>query len=343
MQPHGNVAGTKTIKIMENKTEFEQYAAQVAEQQEHNAEIQRTRVGGLGGSDADMLMRVGRNGMAALTATDMKRLAVMMGMAAQEQWGGNVYTNAGHAFEDYAETRLPVGKNVRVAREEYIEQLIAKNFKTFAHADFTTRTGRQKKAFNVVECKYVQKDTDKVAQEYAAQLQWYYILGAQGVTLLHGRGAVDPFDPDMVEATAVNIERNDDICRDIMAGVKALDTAISDGWKPITPEKQHVGETSQTVQRAFETLQRCKVQREALDAEETAAKAVIASYMEDFACSSIFADNGDAVTMTKASTSRTFDGAKLLKAHPEFDTDEFYKTVNRKASISFKAAKVAEK
>lgn len=327
---------------METKNDFEQYTAQVAEQQEHNAEIQRTRVGGLGGSDADMLMRIGRNGMAALTATDMKRLAVMMGMAQQEQWGGNVYTNAGHAFEDYAEQFLPTGKNVRVTREEYIEQLIARNFKTFAHADFTTRTGRAKKAFNVIECKYVQKDTDKVAQEYAAQLQWYYLLGAKSVTLLHGRGAVDPFDPDEVEATAMEIKRNDDICRDIMAGVKTLDNAISDGWKPITPGKQHISDTSQTVQSAFATLQWCKAQREQLDAEETAAKAVIASYMEDFACSSIFADNGDAVTMTKASTSRTFDGAKLLKAHPEFDTDEFYKTVNRKASISFKPAKVKE-
>lgn len=328
---------------MENKNEFDQYTAQVAEQQEHNAEIQRTRVGGLGGSDADMLMRIGRNGMAALTATDMKRLAVMMGIAPQDQWGGNVYTNAGHAFEDYAEQHMPVGEKVRVNREEYIERSLARNFKTFAHADFTTRTGRAKKTFGVIECKYVQKDTDKVVQEYAAQLQYYYVMGAQDVTLLHGRGEVDPFVPEKVEATAVNIERNDDICRDIMAGIKTLDAAISDGWKPITPEKQHVGSTSQTVQRAFETLQRCKAQREALDAEETAAKAVIASYMEDFACSSIFADNGDSVTMTKASTSRTFDGAKLLKAHPEFDTDEFYKTVNRKASISFKAAKVDEK
>lgn len=327
---------------MKNKTEFEKYSEQVAEQREHNAEIQRTRVGGLGGSDADMLMRVGRNGMGALTATDMKRLSVMLGISQQEQWCGNAYTNAGHAFEDYMEQRMPVGKNERLTREEYIEQPLARNFKTFAHADFTTRVGRAKKAFNVLECKYVQKDTEKVAQEYAAQLQWYYILGAEAVVLVHGRGEVNPFDPEQVEATMLNIERNEDICRDIMAGVKAIDDAIEDGWKPITPEKQHVGDTSQTVQRAFETLQRCKQQREQLDEEETAAKAVIASYMEDFACSSIFADNGDAVTMTKASTSRTFDGAKLLKMHPEFDTDEFYKTVNRKASIAFKAAKIKE-
>ena len=324
---------------MENKTEFDQYTKQVAEQQEHNAEIQRTRVGGLGGSDADMLMRVGYNGMSALTATDMKRLSVMMGISEQEQWGGNVYTNAGHAFEDYVEQRVPFGK-VNVVREEYIEKSIARNFKTFAHADFTTRSGRAKKIFNVVECKFVQKDTDKVAQEYAAQLQWYYILGAQSVILVHGRGPVDPFNPDEVEAAHMKIERDDEICQCILRGLDLIDVAISAGWKPITPEKQHVADTSVTVQKAFEQLQRCKKMRDEIDEIETAAKAVLASYMEDFACSSIFADNGDAVSITKASTSRTFDGAKFLKAHPEFDTDEYYKTVNRKASISFKPAKV---
>lgn len=326
---------------MENKTEFEQYTKQVADQQEHNAEIQRTRVGGLGGSDADMLMRVGRNGIGALTATDMKRLSVMLGISEQEQWGGNMYTNAGHAFEDYIAENMPAGKDVTVTREEYIEKKLARNFKTFAHADFTIRTGR-KKAFDVLECKYVQKETEKVAREYEAQLQWYYLLGANAVALVHGCGAVDPFDPEQVEEETMPIERDEIICRDILAGIKAIDKAIEDGWKPITPEKQHVCETSMTVQKAFETLQRCKQQREQLEEEETAAKAVIASYMEDFACSSIFADNGDAVTMTKASTSRTFDGAKLLKAHPEFDTDEFYKTTTRKASIAFKAAKVKE-
>lgn len=322
--------------------DFEKYTAQVAEKQEHNAEIQRTRIGGLGGSDADMLMRIGRNGLAAITNTDMKRLAVMMGISAPEQFGGNIYTNAGHDFEDYAEKVLNFGENVTMQREEYLEKPLASNFKTFAHADFTTRNKRANKAFSVVECKYVQKDSDKVQREYEAQLQWYYLLGAKNVFLYHGHGEVDPFDPEEVEAFLIAIEQNEDICRDIMAGVKELDRAIRDGWRPITPEKQHIEETSLTVQRAFETLQQCKQQREALDEEETAAKAVIASYMEGFACSSIFADNGDAVIMTKASTSRTFDGSKFLKAHPEFDTDEFYKTTTRKASISFKVAKIKE-
>lgn len=316
---------------MEEKTGFEQHAQQVTTSQEHANEIQRTRVGGLGGSDADILLRIGRNGLGALSATDTKRLAVMMGMAEQEEWGGNLYTDAGHAFEDFISETAPLGDEVKMERETFIEKKLAKNFKTFAHADFTIKSGR---AFKVLECKYVQKDTDVVAAEYAAQLQWYYILGAKDVTLCHGAGAV-PFDSKQVTADLMQIERNEELCKLILAGLKTLDDAIADGWKPITPDKCAVEDASVTVQRAFETLARVKEQRTLLDKEEEDAKQIIMSYMRDMSYSSIFNDEHTA-TITRESVSRTFDKAKLFKVHPEFDTDEFYKQTTRKASLTFK-------
>lgn len=323
---------------MEPKTEFEQYTETSAQAREHNKEIQQTRIGGLGGSDAEMLLRIGRNGMSALTATDMKRLSVMMAIAEPEPFGGNIYTNAGHAFEDYAESVLPVGQT-QLLREEKLEKKLARNFKTFAHADFTYRASAKSKLFDVVECKFVQKDTDKVAQEYMAQLQWYYIMGANTVTLYHGRGQVDPFDPETIDAVRYEIDRNDETCALILAGVKTLDKAISDGWKPITPDKQSIEDTSCTVRAAFERLRSIKAQQEQLAQEEAEAKAIVESYMMDFECSSIYDGEGNTVVMTKASSSRTFDSAKFLKAHPEYNTDEYYKTTNRKGSIQFKAAK----
>lgn len=323
------------------KTEFEQYTESKAAAQEHNQEIQNTRIGGLGGSDADMLLRIGRNGMSALTATDMKRLSVMMGISKPEPFGGNIYTNAGHAFEDYAESVMPTGQ-VIITREEKLEKKLAKNFSTFAHADFTLREVKGGKILDVVECKFVQKDTEKVAQEYQAQLQWYYIMGASSVTLYHGRGQVEPFDPDTIEAVNYDIDRNNELCAVILAGVKMLDQAISDGWKPITPDKQHIIEASATVQLAFHKLQSISIQKKQMEAEEAEAKAIIESYMIDFECSSIYDDFGNSVIMTKSSTSRTFDGAKFLKAHPEYNTDEYYKTSIRKASISYKAGKNQE-
>lgn len=316
----------------ENLT-FEQHAQQVSSAEEHAQEIQQTRIGGLGGSDADLLLRVGRNGLSALTATDMKRLSVMLGIAEQETWNGNAYTNAGHAFEDYVAETAAFGADVTMDRETYIEKTLARNFKTFAHADFTCKT-KGKRGFEVVECKYVQKDTDAVAKEYEAQLQWYYLLGAKSVCLLHGSGAV-PFDRDQVEVSVTSIERNDEICKAILAGVKMLDTAIADGWKPVVPDKLDIADASTPVQKAFATLERVKELREKLAEEETAAKAVLFEYMRDFSYSSVYNEHHSA-TFTKESVSRNFDKDKLFKAHPEFDCDEYYKQTKRSASISFK-------
>lgn len=320
---------------MKTKNEFEQYADKRAAAEEHQQEIQQSRIGGLGGSDADILLRIGRNGLQALSSTDTKRLAIMMGMAEQEQWGGNDYTRAGHDFEDFIEKTAPLGKDVE--REKLMSAKMARNFKTFAHADFVSHSNGQ----CVYECKYVQNDTESVAKEYKAQLQWYYILGASQVILMHGQGSI-PFDESKLECNAMEIERNTELCELILAGVKTLDKAIADGWKPVAPEKCPLEETSVTVQNAFTKLQSISVQKKQMDAEEAEAKAIIESYMNDFECSSIYDDFGNMVVMTKASTSRTFDSAKLLKAHPEFNTDEFYKTSNRKASISYKPGKNQE-
>lgn len=313
---------------MKTQNEFEQHADKMAAAEEHQQEIQQSRIGGLGGSDADILLRIGRNGLQALSSTDTKRLAIMMGMAEQEQWGGNDYTRAGHDFEDFIEKTAPLGKDVE--REKLMSAKMARNFKTFAHADFVSHSHGQ----CVYECKYVQKDTESVAKEYEAQLQWYYILGASQVILMHGQGSV-PFDESELECNAMEIERNTELCELILAGVKTLDKAIADGWKPVAPERCPLEETSVTVQKAFETLERIKAEREKMDEEETAAKAVILSYMADFNYSSI--SNGEhTASITKESVTRTFDKAKLLKVHPELDRDEFYKTSTRKASLTFK-------
>ena len=78
------------------------FAAQVAKDavaQAHAQEIANTRKGGLGGSDAAMVLRIAERGLAGLTATDMRRLCVMIGTAEQPQFE-TPYTNAGHALEE---------------------------------------------------------------------------------------------------------------------------------------------------------------------------------------------------------------------------------------------------
>lgn len=310
------------------------FAAQVAaneKAQAHAQEIQQTRVGGLGGSDANILLKIGRDGLAALSATDHKRLCIMLGVTEQQDWGGNAHTQAGHAFEDYAEKTLPWG-GFGYEREKVIEQKLANNFKTFAHADFVTGGKRT----DVVECKFVQATTQATASKYAAQLQWYYLLGAKSVRLFHGTGTADPFE--VFEANIVTIERDEETINYLLHGIKTLDDAISDGWKPETVEKVSLTDTPEIVQQAFVTVAEISAKIKALEEQKTAAAEILKEYIEGFGLSGIVAGDGSKhqVIYNKAGVTRTLDTGKLQADHPNIDLGKYYKVTNKKSSITYK-------
>lgn len=319
---------------METKN-FEQQVAEMQNAQEHAQEIRQTRVGGLGGSDAAILMKIGERGLSALTMTDNKRLAIMLGLSEQTDWGGNAYTKAGHLFEDYAEQVLPLNTNYK--REEFIERKLARNFKTFAHADFTERNDENGlERLTVVECKFVQDTTVNTIRKYYAQLQWYYVLGADAVVLYHGTGTADPFE--VPECEAVQVERDEVAIKMLLNGIKILDEAIRDGWKPENVEKVQIEETPKPIQYAFNRWQEIKVKKAELEAAEKDASAEIKEYLEDFGFTGIVAQGEvkHQVIYKRGGTSFTFDSAKFLQDHPEFDKPEYYKKTTTKSSVTFK-------
>ena len=287
--------------IMAN--DFDAFVESAKENEAHALEIKQTRVGGLGGSDATILLKIGRDGMAALTNTDLKRLAVMVGTIEQDDWGGNAYTKAGHAFEDYAEKVLPFGKH-GYEREKMIDAPLARNFKTFAHADFAAGESKM----DVVECKFVQKDTQAVASAYAAQLQWYYALGANTVTLYHGTGSVEPFDENTVEGTLLPIERDELTIKALLAGIKTLDEALTGGWTPLPKDKVEVELTPSIVQDAYKRLAYSKELIQTAKDEESAAKGVLLEYMNALGFNGLVDKNrGTQVSMISAKTQSRFD------------------------------------
>lgn len=296
--------------------------------QAHALEIQQTRIGGLGGSDAAIVYKIGERGLAALTATDMKRLAIMTGKQEQDNWGGNAYTNAGHAFEDWSEKVLPIGANYK--REKLLTQPLARNFKTFAHADFVLCDGE------VVECKFVQDTTAKVIDKYYAQLQWYYLLGAPTVTLYHGQGTADPFE--VHEAELVSIQRDETAIEILLNGIRILDDALANGWQPTAQDKIAYADAPEMVQRAFDKLQEIKAKKAELDAVEAEAKSVIKIYLEDWSLTGIVAagDVRHTAVYNKPQTKMTFNAEKFLQEHPEFDRPEYYKKSTVKSSVTFK-------
>ena len=309
--------------------EFEKFSAKQA----HEEEIKTSRVGGLGGSDAEMVLKIGRNGLQALCKTDIKRLRVMLGMDEPCNFGGNAATDAGHAFEDYIAERLkmifPQGyiREAKMIGEDY------GNFKTFAHADFLTASKK------VIECKFVQDTTQKVLAKYYAQLQWYYYLGADCVTLCHGVGGVEPFD--VVDYTFLDIPRDEQTIEVIRNGLRLIDEYCSNEQDVSAPIEVDMQTKQRLLVRKYITRKR-KV--DMLTAEMDAIKAELQIEMENNNIAkmsgAIDSDSAAVVIFRKGSTRRTLDTTKALARYPELNEQgELWKTTTAKSSLTIQIKK----
>lgn len=323
-------------------TDFQTFSKLSVQAQLHENEIRNTRVGGLGGSDADIVLRISKYGVDYSTAA-LDRLAVMLGLKEQEDWQGNAYTIGGHKFEQwfedwlsdmmkrYSDASLQAACNGLVEmrnfkREEKLTAPLANKFSVFAHADFTSADGK-----TVIECKFVnsQKDTAKVAERYNAQLQWYYMLGAERVIIAHGWGAVDgergPGSEFCVEGLQLlEIERDEKTIDALHRGLALIDDALSRGWQPVSRDRMTVDLAPEQVQEAYADLATAKgMQKHAAELEKK-AKDTILDYMEAFG----YCKLSDVVYTAPHITSR-FSADKLqqqlAEAAEESDTIEIAK------------------
>ena len=169
---------------------------------------------GFGGSDAKMFYKVGLKGLSSLSATDKTRIAVAMGLQERKESYTTSAMQAGNDFEAFIAGLNRQPNNVR------IDGARMHNFNIFAHADFYQNN-------EVIEVKYSQKSTEEVADIYMSQLQWYYMLGAKKVTLLHGWGEV-PFNPEKYETKAAIITRDEKYIEVLRHGIKLIDEYCND-------------------------------------------------------------------------------------------------------------------
>ena len=139
----------------------------------HKNEIEVTRVGGFGGSDANLFYRVGLRGLSALNNTDKKRIRVAKGMDEYKSIQMNDAMQRGHDFEDFYEMSESTSL---MSREVLFSAELAKNFKTFFHADFSDK-------YYVYELKCVQ-NPDNVEKDYEAQLQWQAMVSGMKICLV---------------------------------------------------------------------------------------------------------------------------------------------------------------
>ena len=182
----------------------------------HSKEIKTTRVGGFGGSDAAMVLEISERISTGqqLTTTQKHRLLQLKGLETRPEFD-SPEIQAGRAFEDEVAKRL---KKEDWDRETFLQPLpnttmaVRKNFRVFAHADFYNP-----KTNTVTECKWSRKfNHDGLEKRYQAQLQWYYMLGADAVCLCSdtadGRKTTDVARDDMmVEILKISLETIDEV------------------------------------------------------------------------------------------------------------------------------------
>ena len=165
---------------------------QLTNAQTHAQEITGSRFGWFGGSDAKTLLDVylKRRDFMTMSNTQRNRFEVLMGWQPTPSSFETPATRGGHYFEDYMQDKIKSLQNAitgTLEREKCLRGDLYHYFGTMAHADYTIGD-------SVFELKYIYNTpTGKVAQRYECQLQWYYMLGAESVVLVHGEGCAEPF------------------------------------------------------------------------------------------------------------------------------------------------------
>lgn len=303
------------------------------EQQQHQMEIESTRVGGFGGSDAALFLRIAKKGgVEGLSNTDLYRIAVAMGIKPYAPVSPTEAMNNGHIFEDsYARYLKDSGLTDYQREVKLIAKCQPEKFKIFAHADFVINGKTTVEKIVIVnECKFIadeSKSADDVAETYKAQLQWYYMLGVDYVDLIRGYG--DPQHPKM-EIFEVNEDEN--IIDNLKLGIRLLDEAISDGWVPEI-EEEYAAAMSEKMQNIIHDYETLKFQKSAIDEKLDELQKQIVEYMTIGNVAKINCTLGT-ISRTADSVVESFDSAKFKKENAEL-YNQYLKKSTRKGSIRY--------
>ena len=304
-------------------------------QETHQNEILNTRVGGLGGSDARLVASIADKGIDNLSATNTRRLATMLDLSPPVTIPVTPAMAAGHLFEDYYEKCSDFGIAETYIREEYLQYQGGLNtFKAFAHADYTLHHPEDNNIFDVYELKFVNgKSIDDVAQTYYWQLQWYYMLGADKVYLVHGIGNVDPFV--VKEYHHKLIDKDEVAIETLKKGLQILDDAIASGWQPTLRTEEKAEDTILLDDiNEMESLLR---QKEEIDSKIATIKERLMEYMMISGVDKIQCPQGN-LSYSKPTITRTIDSKRLKAEHKDI-YDAYLVENERKGSVTYKFTK----
>ena len=294
------------------------------ELENHQQEIETSRVGGFGGSDAAMFLRIAKKGgVEGLSNTDLYRIAVAMGIKPYVPVSPTEAMNNGHIFEDsYARMLKDSGKPFE--REvKLMAECQPRHFAIFAHADFINDN-------YVEECKFIadeSKTANNVAKTYEAQLQWYYMLSVECVDLVRGYG-----NPEFPIIQHISIDEDESIVEQLLQGIQILDDAIESGWVPEI-EEEFACTMSEKMQNIITDYERLKFEKSAIDEKLEELQKQIIEYMS---IGNVFKISGTLGTISRTADSvvESFDSKKFEKENPDV-YKQYIKKSTRKGSIRY--------
>ena len=281
-------------------------------QEQHQQEIETSRVGGFGGSDAKIFASIAKKGLENIGQTYLRRIAVAMGLQEYVPVPQTEAMAKGHEFEDRLElnySALP--ETMQPEREVKLELgeywFSPKNFKVFAHADFYIKSEKK-----VLEAKFIEDintTTFEVAEKYKYQLQWYYLLGADSVTLVRGYG--EEMQVEEMEIVVDNV-----IINEFIAGIVELDKAISNGWQPAILSEYAEDDIPEDVEKSLTKISELQREVDKIQKEIDAEKENIKFWMETSEAKTLVSST-ISVTYVAPSVSTAFDSKKFKEENPD--------------------------
>ena len=296
-------------------------------------EIETSRVGGFGGSDAALFLRIAKKGgVEGLSNTDLYRIAVAMGIKPYAPVPVTEAMQNGHIFEEsYARMLKDSGYTDYQREVKLVAECQPTNFHIFAHADFLINGKTALKKFVIVhECKFIvdeEKTADDVAETYKAQLQWYYMLGVEYVDLIRGYG-----DPEYPSIQDLAIDKDENIIDELKLGIRLLDEAISDGWVPEI-EEEYIDGMSDKMQGIISEYEKLIDKKTALDKKIDELKAQIAEYMTLGNVAKINTPLG-VFRRTNDTIVKSFDAKRFEKENSEL-YNQYIKESTRKGFVTY--------
>lgn len=295
--------------------------------EQHHKEIISTRVGGFGGSDAAMFLRINEiltskkiSSIKELPRYICERLAVAKGLQDVREIPQTEAMKKGHDFEDeFAQSDFARGFE-REKRLDYDFFTNRGNFNIFAHVDFYNNATN-----SIYELKCTSEDVNTAISKYIPQLSWEWMCSGYNanIYIVHKNSTSSEVD-------IVKIDR-DDMTSCISKIIPAI-LWVNDVWdniERVSDDVMVMDEEQLAITATFANYMR---QIKTLEDECKKARARILDMMQANCATKIEGD-GFTIQYIAPTVRKTFDVKALQKAYPDIDLTGFYKVGEVSASI----------